>query len=137
MLTEALSHMLGMSVGLALGWALCGLLTQARRETTMIESHLPERFEHAMVGWLRYGQQPGHFLTAVLCNDLREAFSRADDDSVNELPGIMAWLYNWVPSCCWGSVAKVDAWEALPQEERDRVLALAHLDDRTRRLVTD
>ena len=52
----------------------------------------------------------GSFLEAVLCNDLREAIGRADENNQRVLPEIVAWLYNEAPSNCWGSREKVTAW---------------------------
>jgi hypothetical protein len=56
-----------------------------------------------MERYLEHGIPPGSFLMAVLENNLKEAFARADDISVKELPGIVAWLYNMVPIDAWGS----------------------------------
>lgn len=67
-----------------------------------------------MVGGLRryveHGIQPGHFLTAVLCNDLVEAVARADAYNVRLLANYANFLYNDLPGDCWGSRAKFDAW---------------------------
>lgn len=52
----------------------------------------------------------GDFLTAVLCNDLKEACGRADDDNLHNLPAIVAYCYNVLPMPCWGSPEKVAAW---------------------------
>jgi len=52
----------------------------------------------------------GHFLTAVVCNDLKEAISRADEASRNHLYQIVFFFYNYAPSMCWGSPEKFKAW---------------------------
>lgn len=52
----------------------------------------------------------GHFLTAVLCNDLFEACFHADAANLSALPLIVKFIYNRVPSLCWGSKEKVQAW---------------------------
>lgn len=54
--------------------------------------------------------EPGGFLTAVICNDLREAVGRADDGNLANLPAFVAYFYNEAPSNCWGSKEKMDAW---------------------------
>jgi hypothetical protein len=54
--------------------------------------------------------QPGSFLTAVICNDLNEAVSRADDDNFRNLGAIVAYFYNETPGGCWGSKAKMQQW---------------------------
>lgn len=53
----------------------------------------------------------GHFLTAVLCNNLFEACFHADAANLAALPLIVKFIYNRVPSCCWGSKEKVFAWK--------------------------
>jgi hypothetical protein len=76
---------------------------------------------HLHAGLIRYVEQcggVGHFLTAVLSNDLSEACGRADDTSAAYLVRIVKWLYNHVPGTCWGSPEKVAAWLAGPEEER-------------------
>jgi len=42
----------------------------------------------------------GHFLTAVLENNLHGAFSRADDRSRESLYTICQYIYNRLPSVC-------------------------------------
>lgn len=53
---------------------------------------------------------PGDFLMAVLENNLREAFSRADEESTQLLPALVTHLYNDRPMAAWGSREKVEAW---------------------------
>ena len=60
--------------------------------------------------YVQHGVKPGHFLTAVLCNDLRESINRADDDNRQNLIGVVAYCMWEIPGACWGSKEKVDAW---------------------------
>ena len=53
---------------------------------------------------------PGSFLLAVLQNDLKESFSRADHINRNRLFEIVSYCYNNIPETCWGSPEKVHAW---------------------------
>ena len=53
---------------------------------------------------------PGGFLNAVLSNNLMESFYRADDINRHHMFDIVKYLYNDVPSDCWGSDDKVEAW---------------------------
>ena len=53
---------------------------------------------------------PGHFLTAVLENDLKEAVSRADHRNMKVIPAYVSYLYNHAPGNCWGSKEAVDEW---------------------------
>jgi len=46
---------------------------------------------------------PGGFLTAVLSNDLFGAVGRADKENLAALGDIVKYVYNELPSGCWGS----------------------------------
>lgn len=56
--------------------------------------------------------EPGSFLRAVLSNDMRAAFMRADDLNMIAMPSIVSYLYNRTPSNCQGSPERVEAWLA-------------------------
>jgi hypothetical protein len=71
---------------------------------------IPERMRHGLKLYIEQGVPPGHFLSAVLSNDLREAVGRADDENVRLLPEYIRFLYNNVPQRCWGSREKFDNW---------------------------
>lgn len=68
----------------------------------------------AMVGGIRRyiedGIPPGHFLLAVLANDLSEACARADEANKYRIWDFVYFLYNYAPSECWGAPEKVAAW---------------------------
>lgn len=52
----------------------------------------------------------GGFLHAVLSNDLTMACMKADDRNKYRLFEIIQYIYNDLPSNCWGSPEKVDTW---------------------------
>lgn len=52
----------------------------------------------------------GHFLTAVLSNDLFTAVSRADHYNVKAIPALCQLLYNHVPAACFGSPERAETW---------------------------
>jgi len=54
----------------------------------------------------------GSFLQACLENNLAEAFGRADEFNRENLFEIVQYIYNDMPSCCWGSREIVKAWLA-------------------------
>lgn len=64
----------------------------------------------ALERYLNNGIMPGGFLTAVLENNLAEAFGRADDTNSRNLKNIVGYVYNHVPGSAWGSRAKIDQW---------------------------
>ena len=53
---------------------------------------------------------PGSFLTAVICNDLREAFARADSSNRLAMFEWVSWFWNEAPHNCWGSPEAMKAW---------------------------
>lgn len=53
---------------------------------------------------------PGHFLTALLSNDLIEAFARADDENAANMQRYCRFLYNYAPRGTYGSPAAVREW---------------------------
>ena len=69
--------------------------------------------------WVDHGIPPGDFLSAVLYNDLKGAVMYADDDNIVVIPQIVSYLYNCVPSACWGSPDKVSNWKAYKEHERN------------------
>ena len=84
----------------------------------------------------------GAFLEAVLSNDLKGAFGRADEDNRRDLFEIVSYCYNEIPGDCWGSPERVSAWlkqedaPAEPSDERDdgvHAADLPDLDERDRR----
>ena len=69
--------------------------------------------------WIERGCTPGGFLTAVLCNDLTKAVSRADDRNVELIPNYVRLLYNHAPMDCWGSERAISGWiDTLRLEDR-------------------
>lgn len=60
--------------------------------------------------YVAVGCPPGDFLHAVLSNDLKESFARADEYNRDNLFSIVRYLYNEVPGLAWGSPEKVKLW---------------------------
>lgn len=69
----------------------------------------------ALDRYAQHRQPVGDFLTAVLENNLSEAVGHADDDNLRNLPAFVGYLYNEMPSPCWGSPEKVKAWLEAPR----------------------
>ena len=72
--------------------------------------HLPFQIISGLKRYIEERIKPGHFLTAVIRNDLSEAFGRADHECLTNLPAIVAYFYNEAPSACWGSPEKMEKW---------------------------
>jgi len=71
---------------------------------------IPEYMRDAIKLYLERGIEPGDFLSAVICNDLREAVGRADDVNIYNLPAYVNFFYNHAPHGCWGSPENMKAW---------------------------
>ncbi len=83
------------------------------------EYHLiPPGVREAIDSFVRDGYSPGSFTRAMLENNLFEAIGRADYDSMAALPAICGYVYNEVPSLCWGSPEKVQAWIVAHEQKR-------------------
>jgi hypothetical protein len=72
--------------------------------------HIPDYMMDGIQLYLEHGIHPGHFLRAVITNDLAEACGRADDENIENLPAYVAYFWNEAPSACWGSVEKMKKW---------------------------
>lgn len=62
--------------------------------------------------YLEHRRHPGDFLAAVLSNDLKEAFARADTWNITRMHIIVAFLWSHVPAVAWGSREAFRAWLA-------------------------
>ncbi len=91
-------------------------------ETSKCPKEIPETTFEVLKDYVLNHRAPGGFLTAVLCNDLRNAVSRADNANYRALGDIVRYIYCHCPSKCWGSEEKVDAW--LSESSRWRGLQL-------------
>jgi len=60
--------------------------------------------------YVLWHQEVGHFLTAVLSNDLREALARADDENIRTILQIVSYCHNQIPGVCWGSPEVYKKW---------------------------
>ncbi len=62
-----------------------------------------------LVEYGKHGTPVGHFLAAVLGDELFSAAGRADDTNRRCLREIALFVYNELPAPCWGSPEKVRA----------------------------
>ena len=71
---------------------------------------IPKRMQGGLKRYIEEGVTPGGFLVAVLENNLKEAFGRADQENQLIIRNYVEFLYNFAPGACWGSVEKVTNW---------------------------
>lgn len=81
---------------------------QARQHSEY--SRIPEHILTSLYGYVEHRQAPGHFLQAVLANDLFEAIGRADKEAVAALRELVVFIHMEVRSDCHGSRQKITAW---------------------------
>lgn len=73
-------------------------------------SNLPSHMQKGAREYVEYGTPPGGFLYAVLSNDFKEAFARADDTNTAHMRTWAHWVMWECPAIAQGSVGKVEAW---------------------------
>lgn len=71
---------------------------------------IPVYLREAIERYLTELVRPGDFLTSVIVNDLRNAFARADEESLKVLQLLNRWFYNRAPSCAHGSHDAMRRW---------------------------
>lgn len=78
---------------------------------------IPEQVLLGLYAYVEHRQAPGHFLQAVLSNDLFEAIGRADKEAVAALRELVVFIHMEVRSDCHGSRQKVGAWLFPPKPD--------------------
>lgn len=71
---------------------------------------LPANLREGLERYLDHHIKTGDFLRAVLSNDLKEAYARADTSSKASLADVVFYLYNYAPVGAWGSPRDVERW---------------------------
>lgn len=71
---------------------------------------LPLRMWGTVERYLSHGIPPGHFMSSLLKNDLKETVARADDQNQLLIRDYVRFFYNCVPGGAWGSPENYDAW---------------------------
>jgi hypothetical protein len=84
---------------------------------------IPAHMQAALRRYVLEGIKPGDFLTAVICNDLRNAVGRADSENLPLLSLYVMWFYNIAPGTCWGSHEAMLKW--LAERQADVLAATA------------
>jgi hypothetical protein len=79
---------------------------------------IPQRMIPPLYAYVLEGQKPGHFLTAVLCNNLWMASFEADSENVKLLREWAMLVYNYTPYKCNGSKEAMDRWMLERQNAR-------------------
>lgn len=78
---------------------------------------LPDHIRGSVKRYIEQGIPPGGFLSAVIRNDLAEAYDRADHINQGRLGDVVQFFHSEAPSLCWGSQEKLDQWIARFEEQ--------------------
>lgn len=71
---------------------------------------IPRRMKRALLDYICARRRPGGFLQAVFADRLSHAVGQADLENRRALPTYVRFIYNHVPSECWGSREAIDEW---------------------------
>lgn len=71
---------------------------------------VPAHCRAGLLEYIEHGTPVGGFLTALLSNDLKETYARADDENRGAVLSYVQFLYSHAPSTCWGSPKRVEDW---------------------------
>lgn len=85
-------------------------LTRATVISLCVRHSVPVHNVTELHEYFRYKIQPGSFLYAVLCNDLKAACLCADETNRHHIYDIVNLLCREAPTIAWGSASKVDEW---------------------------
>ena len=71
---------------------------------------IPKHMHRPAFRYVKYGEIGGSFLTALLENDFMDIMGKADDKNRRALKNWARFIYNALPSGCWGSREQVIRW---------------------------
>ena len=71
---------------------------------------IPQDMRESMMRYVEERREPGHFLTAVIQNNLINAVCRADKHNLLLIKEYAQWFYNVAPAPCAGSPEKMRIW---------------------------
>lgn len=94
---------------------------------------MPAHIKSGIDGYVDHGHSVGHFLVAVLSDDLFEAVFQADEESLLALRNICLYVFNFTPALCWGSEQKVANWLKLHKDNPVEAEKIASGDRNNRR----
>ena len=72
---------------------------------------IPEHMVDPINLYVNQGVLLSGFLEAIICNNLKGAVGRADDENIKNIPAFVDYFYNKAPSICWGSYEKMIIWQ--------------------------
>lgn len=80
---------------------------------------IPDLTRELLERYVSHGILPGGFLNAVLCNELFEAYARADTFNIANMFAIVKYVFNEMPQGSWGSADNIRDWVAKFKEVKN------------------
>jgi hypothetical protein len=71
---------------------------------------IPRAIKEQIDNYIDGGVPPAGFLSAMLCNNIRDAVAHADEFNKRALYDIVIYLENFMPNMAWGSPVRVEKW---------------------------
>ena len=114
---------------------MINITTERKRLTESLETltGVPDYMHEGIVEYILTGRPTGHYLEAVMSNDLFGAVARADIPNQRTLVDLVRWLVNHAPAGCFGSPTAYARWREMggqvglttdPAVMADRLMAL-------------
>ena len=91
---------------------------------------IPESTLETLIAWITTGRPLGSFTEALVRNDLKDAFARADDDNIRAMFHTVAFLHNKAPIGSWGDPSVLKKWPAMLKQVAKNSKALRYEDGR-------
>jgi hypothetical protein len=80
----------------------------------MERKRIPVRMWDSIENYIVEGDHNvGHFVKAIITNDLTEAVAHADSENLALLPNYVKFFYNEAPLNCWGSEEAFQNWTGI------------------------
>jgi hypothetical protein len=95
------------------------LTTESELRESLQRYNLPDYMHDGLVNYIVHHVSAGSFMMALLSNDLKGAFSRADLVNSMRMRDWVMFLYNEAPLECWGSEDRVTQWLSERQVESE------------------
>lgn len=87
-------------------------MTKEALEAGLAACHLPPYMWESTIAYILDGRPIGHFLSAIVNNDLKAACDRADFENSVRIYHWVKFFYNYTPQSCWGRSDARDQWVA-------------------------
>lgn len=82
-------------------------------ESKLEQFNIPGYMIDGILDYIIRGKKPGHFLSAVIRNDLMGAIAHADGTNIDLIKEYVGFFYSYAPMECYGSEERFKNWKGL------------------------